>query len=163
MKNYKESYVAATKKVLARADEIDAAVAYRADMPYSLHDIAGVLRRLYANTAFRNKFFDRKQFNDFMPWPTGMCALSTVCVYELFGGDSVWEPMAIKMGQWEHGTVVFLKEKSTGAIFDATSDQFVNLVVPYEIATPINRPVSEIKTPKRNEFIKRVKQELDKR
>lgn len=163
MIDVKKSYDVATQKVLARADKIDAAVAYRADVPYSLHDIAAVLRKLYANTAFRNKFFDRRQFNDVQPWARGMCALSSACVYELYGGSSVWEPMAIKMGQWEHGTVVFLRERNTGLVFDATGDQFVGLTVPYEIGQPINKPMSGIGGVKKSDFIKRVKQELDKR
>jgi len=163
MVDVKKSYDAATQKILARADKIDTAVAYRAEVPYSLHEIVVALRKLYANTAFRNKFFDRRQFNDVQPWAKGMCALSSACVYELYGGAAVWEPMAIKMGQWEHGTVVFLRERSTGLIFDATGDQFVGLTVPYEIGQPINKPMSGVGGMKKIDFIKRVKKELDKR
>lgn len=163
MENYKKSYDAATQKLLRQAAEIDRASLSHFDAQYTLHDIVYVLRGLYADEKFRRKFVGQNTFRGFVPWPKGFCALSSICIYELYGGGEVWEPSAIKLGAWEHAPVVYLQNKFTDAPFDATGDQFAPLVVPYHVGEPINKRMRDMKTPNKTEFIKRVKQELDRR
>lgn len=163
MENYKKSYDAATQKLLRLAAEIDRASLSRFDAQYTLYDIVYVLRNLYADEKFRRKFVGQDAFRGFVPWPKGFCALSSVCIYELYGGGEVWGPSAIKMGAWEHAPVVYLQNKFTDMPFDTTGDQFAPLVVPYHLGEPINKCMRDMKTPNKAEFIKRVKQELDRR
>ena len=162
MNDYQKSYAKATQQVLKRADALDRATRTEYYTEYKLRDIAYVLRNLYADHVFRDKFVGNMQFQGFTPWPKGFCALSSICVYELYGGSDVWEPYAIKMGAWEYAPVVFLRHRLTGEAFDATGDQFAPLVVPYHLGTPINRKIKDMRTPNKAEFIKRVKQELDR-
>lgn len=163
MENYKKSYDAATRKLLSQAAEIDRASLAHFDAQYTLSDIVCVLRSLYADEKFRRKFVGRDVFCGFVPWTKGFCALSSICIYELYGGGDVWEPSAIKLGSWEHAPVVYLQNKFTGSAFDTTGDQFAPLVVPYNVGEPINKRMRDMKTPNKAEFIKRVKQELDRR
>ena len=163
MKNYKKSYADATRRLLQQAIEIDRASLPHFEAQYKLYDIVYVLRKLYADHLFRDKFVGDNQFNGFTPWPKGFCALSSICIYELYGGDTVWEPSAIKIGAWEYAPVVYLHNRFTDVPFDATGDQFAPLRVPYELGTPINRRMQDMKTPNKMAFIQRVKQELDKR
>lgn len=163
MKEYKKLYDAATQKVLKQAAAIDNAVSAFFETQYSLYDITRVLRNLYADHLFRDKFVGHQQFNGFTPWPKGFCALSSICIYELYGGDEMWEPSAIKLGTWEYAPVVFLRNRFTNEAFDTTGDQFAPLTVPYNIGESINKRMNDMKTPNKAEFIKRVKAELEKR
>lgn len=163
MSEYKKSYDAATRKILSQAEAIDRVSRPLFDAQYSLPDIAYVLRNLYADHLFRDKFVGDNQFLGFTPWPKGFCALSSICIYELYGGDTVWEPSAIKLGAWEHAPVVFLRNRFTGEAFDTTGDQFAPLIVPYNVGEPINRRMRDMRTPNKELFIKRVKQKLDRR
>ena len=54
------------------------------------------------------------------------------------------------------------RRKFVGQI-DTTGDQFAPLVVPYHVGELINKRMRDMKTPNKAEFIKRVKQELDRR
>jgi hypothetical protein len=120
------------------------------------------LRTLYADNKFRNRFVGTQQFQGFTPWAKGFCALSSICIYELYGGASVWEPSAIKLGTWEHAPVVFLRNKFSDEAFDPTGDQFAPLDVPYNLGTPINRSIKDMRTPNKTEFIRLVKKHLDR-
>lgn len=163
MQDYKKSYDMATRKLLTQASEIDRVCLSHFDAQYTLYEIVYVLRNLYADEKFRRKFVGQDIFRGFVPWTKGFCALSSICIYELYGGGDVWVPSAIKLGAWEHAPVVFLENKFTGAAFDTTGDQFAPLVVPYNVGEPINKRMRDMKTPNKAEFIKRVKQELDRR
>ena len=163
MKDYIKKYDDATQKLLAQAAQIDAAVLPYADVQYTLYDITYTLRKMYKNHAFRDKFVGDMPFNGFVPWTKGFCALSSICIYELYGGDAVWEPSAIKLGAWEHAPVVYLRNRFTDTPFDTTGDQFAPLRVPYELGTPINRPMHKMNTPNKTEFVKRIITELDRR
>ena len=163
MNNYKTQYDLATQKLLQQAAAVDSVVKKYVDVQYSLYDITYVLRKLYANPAFRNKFVGTAQFNGFVPWTKGFCALSSICIYELYGGIDVWEPSAIKLGKWEYAPVVYLQNRFTDTPFDTTGDQFAPLVVPYNIGEPINKRMKDMKTPNKAEFVRLVKRELDRR
>lgn len=163
MENYKKSYDAATRRLLSHAADIDRMCLQHFDAQYTLYDITYVLRSLYADEKFRRKFVGQNIFRGFVPWTKGFCALSSICIYELYGGSELWVPSAIKLGAWEHAPVVYLQNKFTDAPFDTTGDQFAPLVVPYHVGEPINKRMRDMKTPNKAEFIKRVKQELDRR
>ncbi|MDO5012708.1 MAG: hypothetical protein Q4E56_04325 [Pseudomonadota bacterium] len=163
IQDYKKTYDAATRKVLELASKIDSFALDKFDAEYRLVDIAYVLREKYADPAFRHKYVGNLPFNGFIPWPKGFCALSTICVYELYGGADIWTPSAIHLGDWEHAPVVFLRDNENGIAFDATGDQFAPLRVPYEVGTPINRRIGDMRTPNKAEFVRQIKQELDKR
>ncbi len=162
MEKYKKSYDAATQRLLEQARKIDDVCLGRFDAQYTLYDITYVLRKLYADHLFRDKFVGHHQFLGFTPWPKGFCALSSICVYELYGQDLVWLPSAIKMGAWEHAPVVYMHNRFTNTPFDTTGDQFAPLIVPYDLGEPINKSMQQMRTPNKAEFIKRVKQELDR-
>ncbi len=163
MKDYVARYDAATRRVLENAAKIDRFAMPIINAPYSLYKIASVLRQKYKDHLFRDKYVGDMQFEGFTPYPKGFCALSSICVYELYGGADIWVPSAIHMGDWEHAPVVFLRDKNFGIAFDATGDQFAPLRVPYELGTPINRPIGKMRTPNKEAFIQQIKQELDKR
>lgn len=163
MKDYMASYDAATRRVLENAARIDKFALPQIDTPYSLYDISSVLREKYKDHLFRDKYVGDMQFQGFTPYPKGFCALSSICVYELYGGADIWVPSAIHLGDWEYAPVVFLRDKEFGIPFDATGDQFAPLRVPYELGTPINRPIGKMRTPNKETFIKQIKQELDRR
>ena len=163
MNDYIKNYNAATKKFLYLARQIDNAVLDKIDAQYSLHDITYVLRNKYADVAFRKKYVGNLPFNGFVPYTKGFCALTTICVYELYGGDGLWTPSAIKLGAWEHAPVVFLRDNVLDIPFDPTGDQFMPLRVPYELGTPINKRMRDMKTPNKAQFIADIKKELDNR
>ncbi len=163
MKDYVARYDAATRRVLENAAKIDRFAMPIINAPYSLYKIASVLRQKYKDHLFRDKYVGDMQFEGFTPYPKGFCALSSICVYELYGGADIWVPSAIHLGDWEHAPVVFLRDKNFGIAFDATGDQFAPLRVPYELGTPINRPIGKMRTPNKEAFIQQIKQELDKR
>ncbi len=163
MKDYVARYDAANRRVLENAAKIDRFAMPIINAPYSLYKIASVLRQKYKDHLFCDKYVGDMQFEGFTPYPKGFCALSSICVYELYGGADIWVPSAIHMGDWEHAPVVFLRDKNFGIAFDATGDQFAPLRVPYELGTPINRPIWKMRTPNKEAFIQQIKQELDKR
>lgn len=163
MKNYIKSYDEATQKVLELAGRIDRTALNKFDAQYALYDITYVLRNKYKDHLFRDRYVGDMQFNGFTPFPKGFCALSAICTYELYGGESIWQPSAIHLGAWEHAPVVFLREIETGTAFDPTGDQFAPLRVPYELGTPIIKGIRNMRTPNKNAFIQEIKRELDRR
>ena len=163
MKDYVARYDAATRRVLENAAKIDRFAMPIINAPYSLYKIASVLRQKYKDHLFRDKYVGDMQFEGFTPYPKGFCALSSICVYELYGGADIWVPSAIHLGDWEHAPVVFLRDKNFGIAFEATGDQFAPHRVPYEQRTPLNRPIGKMRTPNKEAFIQQIKQELDKR
>ena len=89
MKNYEESYNQATKKLLDLASRLDVVSMPRFDAQYKLYDITYALRDLYSQFMFRKKFVGNQEFNGFVPWSKGFCALSSICIYELYGGNVI--------------------------------------------------------------------------
>lgn len=162
MKDYIKLYDDATKKVLEQASKIDRRALKEFDAKYTLYDITYVLRNKYKDHLFRDRYVGDMQFQGFTPYPKGFCALTTIAIYNLYGGPVIWDPYAIKVGTWDHAPVVFLQEIETGNAFDPTGDQFAPLRVPYELGTPINRRIQDMKTPNKDLFIKQIKQELDR-
>ncbi|MCM1294321.1 MAG: hypothetical protein NC311_02050 [Muribaculaceae bacterium] len=162
MQNYIKNYDAATQRILERAAQIDRRALQHFDAQYSLVQITQVLRDSYKDHLFRDRYVGDMQFLGFTPWPKGFCALSTIAIYNLYGGDDIWLPSAIKLGAWDYAPVVFLRELDTGAPFDTTGDQFAPLVVPYELGEPINKRMSDMRTPNKNQFINEIRQKLDR-
>ena len=163
MKDRIEKYNRATRKVLELAAQIDRDFMPLYDMQYSLTSIVEVLRDKYADSEFRKKYVGNMPFNGFVPYAKGFCALSAICIYDLYGGDNIWEPSAIKLGSWEYAPVVFLRDRLQYRAFDPTGDQFEPLAVPYDVGTPINKRMQDMKTPNKNAFIKDIVDELNKR
>lgn len=163
MTDYIAEYDRATRRVLELASQIDRDFMPLYDMQYSLESIVEVLRTKYKDPSFRKKYVGDLPFNGFVPWTKGFCALSAICIYNLYGGDEVWLPSAIHLGAWEHAPVVFLRDRMHNRAFDPTGDQFAPLVVPYEVGTPIIRRMQDMKTPNKNMFIKEIRDELDRR
>lgn len=163
MQNYIKNYDLATQKILERAAQIDRRALTQFDAQYSLVQITNVLRNSFKDHLFRDRYVGDMQFLGFTPWPKGFCALSTIAIYNLYGGDTIWTPSAIKLGSWEHAPVVFLRETDTGVPFDTTGDQFAPLRVPYELGEPINRRIQDMRTPNKQQFINEIKQKLDGR
>lgn len=163
MTDYVAEYDRATRRVLELASQIDRDFMPVYDMQYSLENIVEVLRTKYKDPSFRKKYVGDLPFNGFVPWTKGFCALSAICIYNLYGGDEVWLPSAIKLGTWEHAPVVFLRDRMRNRAFDPTGDQFAPLVVPYDIGTPIIKRMQDMKTPNKNMFIKEIRDELDRR
>ena len=162
MKDYKSQFDRATRKVQILASEIDRDFMPLYDLQYSLYDIVTVLRDKYADPSFRKKYVGDMTFNGFVPWTKGFCALTAICIYNLYGGDAIWEPSAIKLGSWEYAPVVFLRDRMHGRAFDPTGDQFAPLNVPYNVGTPINKRMQDMKTPNKNKFIQDITDELNK-
>ncbi len=160
---YLQKYDAATRKILEQATKIDMAVHGKFDAEYKLQDIASVLRRKFKDHIFRDKYVGDMPFMGFVPYPKGFCALSAICIYNLYGGDEIWTPSAIKLGTWEYAPVVYLQNRELDIPFDTTGDQFAPLRVPYELGTPINKRVRDMKTPNKEKFIAEIKKELDRR
>lgn len=156
-------YNQATRRVLELAAQIDRDFMPLYDMQYPLTSIVQVLRDKYTDPSFRKKYVGNLPFNGFVPYAKGFCALSAICIYTLYGGDAVWEPSAIKLGTWEHAPVVFLRDRMHNRAFDPTGDQFDPLVVPYDIGTPINKRMRDMKTPNKELFIAEITKELDGR
>lgn len=98
MNDYIKKYDAATQRVLAQAREIDRFALQEFDAQYTLYDISYVLRQKFKDHLFRDRYVGDMQFMGFTPYPKGFCALSTICVYNLYGGDEIWTPSAIKLG-----------------------------------------------------------------
>ncbi len=161
--NYVKRYDAATQQILKRAAQIDRRALTQFDAQYSLVQIATVLRDSFKDHLFRDRYVGDMQFMGFTPWPKGFCALSTIAIYNLYGGDTIWMPSAIKLGSWDYAPVVFLRERDTGTPFDTTGDQFAPLIVPYELGEPINKRISDMRTPNKNKFLNEIKQKLDRR
>lgn len=162
-KEYIKQYDAATRRVLELANQIDSFALREFDAQYRLADIAYVLRNKFKDHLFRDRYVGDMQFMGFTPYPKGFCALSSICIYNLYGGNEIWTPSAIKLGAWEYAPVVFLRDNRFDIAFDVTGDQFAPLRVPYELGTPINKRVKDMKTPNKEKFLAEIKQELDRR
>ena len=163
MDEYIKKYDLATKRVLENAQKIDSVALQHIDTQYTLYDIANVLRDKFKDHLFRDRYVGDMQFMGFVPYAKGFCALSTICIYNLYGGADLWTPSAIKLGAWEYAPVVFLRDNILNQPFDTTGDQFAPLRVPYELGTPINKRVQDMKTPNKEKFMAEIKKELDRR
>ncbi|MBO7642781.1 MAG: hypothetical protein J6S74_01460 [Alphaproteobacteria bacterium] len=162
MTNEVAEFNKATKRILEAASKIDNDFMSIVDVQYPLVDIANVLRKKYLDPHFRNKYVGSMTFNGTVPYAKGFCALSAICIYNLYGGDEIWEPSAIKLGAWEYAPVVFLRERMHNRAFDTTGDQFAPLIVPYDVGTPINKRIQDMKTPNKSMFIREIINELNR-
>jgi hypothetical protein len=152
------AYDNATRKILDQARQVDLRAAAKFEAEYSLAEIVSVMRGLFKNPRFRKKFSVDIFFADQVVYPAkGFCALSSMCVYELYGGGAFWDFQAITMGSGDHAPVVFLRDIFDWIPFDATGDQFAPLAVPYELGQPINRKLNPAG---QKEFIRQVQREL---
>ena len=88
MTDYITQYDKATKQVLDLAKKIDRDFLPLYDLEYPLTDIVKVLRDKYKDPKFRKKYVGDMQFNGKVPYAKGFCALTTICVYNLYGGGS---------------------------------------------------------------------------
>ena len=149
MKTYPERYEDATSKIVARATKIEAATPaiYRAQ--YSLPHIVATLRAMYKDPVVHDRFVGTK-FTD-NKWSKGFCGLASTAIYKLYGGDDVWQMMAVRITDWEHGPVVFLKHRATGMNFGTTGEHFYPMTIPYNIGRPVD--VTRLRTPNMNEFM----------
>lgn len=152
----------ATKRMLNQAEQIDRDFLPIVDVQYPLVDIVNVLRKKYQDPHFRNKYVGNMTFNGTVPYAKGFCALSAICIYNLYGGSAVWNPSAIKLGAWEYAPVVFLRDRMHNRAFDPTGDQFAPLVVPYDVGTTINKRIQDMKTPNKYMFIREIVSELNR-
>jgi len=162
MTNEVAEFNKATKRILELASKIDNDFSQIVDVQYPLVDIANILRKKYLDPRFRNKYVGNMMFNGTVPYAKGFCALSAICIYNLYGGDEIWEPSAIKLGAWEHAPVVFLRDRMHNRAFDTTGDQFAPLIVPYDVGTPINKRIQDMKTPNKSMFIREIINELNR-
>jgi hypothetical protein len=93
-------------------------------------------------------------------WSSGFCAMASVIIYEMYGGDKVWDLMAIRYNDWKNGSVVFLRDKATGINFGTTGEHFYPETIPYEIGKPVD--FKKIKTPHKDTFERVLMFELKK-
>jgi hypothetical protein len=152
MKNYAEVYNKATKKILARAKEIDLHIKYTA--PYSLYNIVSAMRELFKDCEFRDAFAK----NDDENWSRGMCALSSIAINTLAGKE--YQLMAISPKDWDLGPLIFVKTLYDDKPFHTTDGQvFAGHRIPYELAFPLD--IEKIRTPNKTEFINAVAQKIE--
>lgn len=158
MKKYAERYEDATREIVARAAKIEAATpaVYRAQ--YSLPRIVGALRSIYKDPVLHDKFVGTK-FTD-NKWSKGFCGLASMSIYNLYGGDDVWQMMAVRITDWEHGPVIFLKHRATGLNFGTTGEHFYPMTIPYDVGKPLD--VSRLRTPNLNEFMMALRGRMEK-
>lgn len=128
MTNEVAEFNKATKRILELVSKIDNAFSQIVDVQYPLFDIANILRKKYLDPRFRNKYVGNMMFNGTVPYAKGFCALSAICIYNLYGGDEIFAP----------------------------------LIVPYDVGTPINKRIQDMKTPNKSMFIRKIINELNR-
>lgn len=149
MKNYSERYEEFTNATAKLAERIHSANANKfINVKYTLPQITIALRNIYKDPIFHEKFVGSKMSEN--KWSSGFCAMASVIIYEMYGGADVWDMMAIRYHDWEHGSVVFLRDKATGINFGTTGEHFYPLTVPYEIGKPLD--INKLKTPNKEIF-----------
>jgi hypothetical protein len=159
MKDYEQRYEEFTAATVKLAQQIHDANRDRvANAKYTLPQITTALRNIYKDPIFHEKFVSSKMSEN--KWSSGFCAMASVVIYEMYGGDDVWELMAIRPKEWPRSPVVFLRDKATGINFGTTGEHFYPDVIPYEIGRPLD--ASRLKTPNKDAFKKVLMFELNR-
>jgi len=149
MKSYAERYEEFTAATVKLAEQIHNANRDKVmDAKYTLPQITTALRNIYKDPIFHEKFVSSKMSDN--KWSSGFCAMASVVIYEMYGGDNVWNLMAIRPTDWNRGSVVFLQDKATGINFGTTGEHFYPETIPYEIGRPLNP--ERLKTPHKDTF-----------
>jgi len=137
MKNYAQRYEEFTAATIKLAEQIHNANRNKVlNIKYTLPEITLALRNIYKNPEYHTRFVSSKMSDN--KWSSGFCALASVIVYNMYGGDDVWNFMAIRPGVWERSPVIFLQDKVTGINFGTTGEHFYPDIVPYELGTPLD-------------------------
>ena len=143
MKDYAKTYDDFTAATVKLAEQIhNANINKIGDVQYTLPQITQALRNIYKNPLFHERFVSSKMSEN--KWSSGFCAMASVIIYEMYGGADVWDLMAIRYQDWKLGSVVFLKDKTTGINFGTTGEHF-SVDIPYEIGIPLDS--KKLKTP----------------
>lgn len=159
MTEYAQRYEEFTKATIKLAERIHNANKDKvAKAKYSLPQITLALRNIYKDPIFHEKFVSSKMSDN--KWSSGFCAMASVIIYEMYGGDDVWELMAIRPKDWSRSPVVFLRDKATGINFGTTGEHFYPETIPYEIGRPVDS--ERIKTPNKETFKKVLLFELNR-
>ncbi len=157
MNDYPERYEEFTRATARIAEKIQNANRdVFANVAYSLPQVTVALRAVYKDPIFHKKFVGGEISDN--KWSSGFCAMASVVIYEMFGGENVWDMMAIRYHDWEYGSVVFLRDKATGLNFGTTGEHFYPIIVPYEIGKPLD--INKLKTPNKDVFKKALNLEL---
>ena len=135
MKIYADRYEEFTAATVKLAERIHAQNKSKITASYTLPEITLALRNIYKNPVFHNQFVGNKMFEN--KWSSGFCALASITIYNIYGGNNVWEMMAIRPGEWK-SPVVFLQDKATGINFGTTGEHFYPDIIPYEIGRPLD-------------------------
>jgi len=64
---------------------------------------------------------------------TGFCYAASEVIYRLDGGKQNWKKVSISEQDWNLGGHCYLINKQTNEILDITSDQYGNIIIPYEL------------------------------
>ncbi len=155
MKTYAEKYEDFTRATVELAGRIQSANAAKFTVRWTLPQVTMALQNLYKDPIFHTKFVGNTLEDN--TWSYGFCALASVVIYEMFGRDEVWQPMAIGYKDWKYGSVVFLKDNATGINFNTMGEHYPT-AVPYEIGHPID--MYKPKTPNKEIFLKALYFEL---
>lgn len=164
MKDYAERYEEFTRATVKLAEQIHNANYDKViNAKYTLPQITLALRNIYKNPLYRAKFVSGKMSDN--KWSSGFCAMASIIIYEMYGGDKVWNLMAIRYNDWvvngkPVSSVVFLRDKTTGINFGTTGEHFYPLTVPYEIGIPLN--TSKLRTPNKDELKTLLIKELER-
>ena len=136
MKSYAQRYEEFTAATVKLAEKIHNANREKvADVKYALPQITLALRNIYKDPIFHERFVSSKMTDN--KWSSGFCAMASVIIYEMYGGDKVWELMAIRQKDWPRSPVIFLRDKTTGINFGTTGEHFYPETIPYEIGRPV--------------------------
>lgn len=153
-KSYPQRYEEFTKATVELAKKIHAANKDKISTQYTLPEITVALRNIYKNPVFHEAFVSSKMSDN--KWSSGFCAMASVLIYELYGGDEVWNLMAIRYNDWLDennqpiSSVVFLQDKTTGINFGTTGEHFYPLTVPYDIGKPLD--ATRLHTPNKDKL-----------
>lgn len=147
MKSYADRYEEFTTATVKLAEKIhDANREKVADVKYTLPQITLALRNIYKDPIFHEKFVSSKMTDN--KWSSGFCAMASVIIYEMYGGENVWELMAIRQKDWPKSPVIFLRDKTMGINFGTTGEHFYPETIPYEIGRPVD--ATKLKTPNKD-------------
>ena len=144
MKDYATRYEEFTNATVKLAERIHNANLNKViNIQYTLPQITLALRNVYKNPVFHERFVSSKMSEN--KWSSGFCAIASLVIYEMYGGENVWDLMAVRYNDWKFGSVVFLRDKATGINFGTTGEHFYPETIPYEIGKPLD--TSKLKTP----------------
>ena len=164
MKPYAQRYEEFTQATIKLAEKIQSANMDKlCNAKYTLPEITIALRNIYKNPVYHSHFVGSKLSDN--KWSSGFCAMASLLIYEMTGGDDVWNLMAIRYTDWvvdskNISSVVFLQDKTTGINFGTTGEHFYPLNVPYNIGVPLDP--GKLRTPNKEVFKKILLRELAK-